>query len=357
MKNTFQITEQEKKEILEQHNLFKEVLKSKSKVKRLMVNEQAAPTSGGGVEFLKAARDKGCKIAKGGVLRSAPGKPTVLYKKADYDSDQGYFKIGDELYIKDNFTFDVVTTDADGKRTMTYSNRAWTCTELTKPVEDQAKANIEKTKKEGDFKTKEELLTSSGTTVGDTEQNIENPVMYEKKVVNGVTLYRRKISGGIGDTLTPDQQKIVSKWNSQGAKLRKELDGEEAKTWMAKVVSPASEGYFPQDLIMYFDPTVTVKDANITTAIQTAVTNRIPTDQKDCKNTIEAYYLAFKKKRPLEPNEFEALKAKTQACKNEYGGDWGALSGGRRMDNYLEIMSGGIGGPSRRGEDAKFRLN
>ena len=68
-----------------------------------MVNEQATPTSGGGVEFLKAARDKGCKIAKGGVLRSAPGKPTVLYKKADYDSDQGYFKIGDELYIKDNF--------------------------------------------------------------------------------------------------------------------------------------------------------------------------------------------------------------------------------------------------------------
>ena len=126
---------------------------------------------------------------------------------------------------------------------------------------------------------------------------------------------------------------------------------------MARVVSPASEGYFPQDLIMYFDPALTVKDTTITTTIQTAVTNRIPTDQKDCKNTIEAYYLAFKKKRPLEPNEFEALKAKTQACKNEYGGDWGALSGGRRMDNYLEIMSGGIGGPSRRGEDAKFRLN
>ena len=55
MKNRFQITEQEKKEILEQHNLFKEVLKSKSKVKRLMVNEQTTPTSGGGEEFLKAA--------------------------------------------------------------------------------------------------------------------------------------------------------------------------------------------------------------------------------------------------------------------------------------------------------------
>ena len=101
MKLKFQYSEEEKRAILEQHNLFKKVLQSK--VTRLMVNEQATPTSGGGVEFLKAARDKGCKIAKGGVLRSAPGKPTVLYKKADYDSDQGYFKIGDELYIKDTF--------------------------------------------------------------------------------------------------------------------------------------------------------------------------------------------------------------------------------------------------------------
>jgi hypothetical protein len=232
------------------------------------------------------------------------------------------------------------------------SPNKWSCnvTAVTKAKTD-VDANLSKVKKEGDFKTKEDLLKT------DTEQNIENPVMYEKKVVNGVTLYRRKISGGIGDALTEDQQKIVEKWKSQGAKLRKDLDPEEAKTWVSRVVSPASEGYFSQDLIMYFDPTVTVKDATITTTIQQSVQNRIPTDQKDCKTTIEAYYLAFKKKRPLEPNEFEALKAKTQACKNEYGGDWGILSGGGRMDNYLEIMSGGIGGPSKRGEYAKWRLN
>jgi hypothetical protein len=347
MKLIFEANEQEKREILEQHNLFKKVLQSK--VTRLMVNEQSTPLTG--VEFLKAARDKKCKIAVGGVIKSAPGKPSVLYKLADYDSANGYFKKGDELYIKDDYTFDVVTTDATGAKTKSAQGKKWACPAMTADAEAASKLNVDKTKQEGEFKTKEELLKV------DTEQNIENPVMYEKKVVNGVTLYRRKISGGIGAALTEDQQKIVDKWKSQGAKLRKELDPEEAKTWVSRVVSPASEGYFSQDLIMYFDPTVTVKDATITTTIQTAVTNRIPTDQKDCKTTIEAYYLAFKKKRPLEPNEFEALKAKTQACKNEYGGDWSALSGGRRMDNYLEIMSGGVGGPSRRGEDAKWRLN
>jgi hypothetical protein len=347
MKLIFDANEQEKKEILEQHNLFKKVLQSK--VTRLMVNEQTTQLTG--VEFLKTARDKKCKIAVGGVIKSAPGKPSVLYKVADYDSANGYFKKGDELYVKDNYTFDVVTTDTTGKKTLSASNKKWGCAAMTADAEAAAKTNVDNTKKEGEWKTKEELIKV------DTEQNLENPVMYEKKVVNGVTLYRRKVSGGIGATLTDDQKKIVDKWTSQGAKLRKDLDPEEAKTWVSRVVSPASEGYFSQDLIMYFDPSVTVKDAAITTTIQQSLQNRIPTDSKDCKTTIEAYYLAFKKKRPLEPNEFEALKAKTQACKNEYGGDWGAFSGGRRMDNYLEIMSGGIGGPSRRGEDAKWRLN
>lgn len=348
MKIKFEVNEQEKNEILEQHNLFKKVLQSK--VTRLMVNEQTQST-GGGVEFLKSARDKKCKIAVGSVIKSAPGKPSVLYKVADYDSANGYFKKGDELYIKDDFTFDVVSKDTSGNKILSAKNIKWTCSALTKPIEDQIKGNIEKTKREGNWTTKEELLKT------DTEQNIENPVMYEKKVIDGNTLYRRKVAGGIGSALTPDQTKIINKWVNQGAKLRKDLDPEEAKTWVSRMVSPASEGYFSQDLIMYFDPTITVKDEAITSNIQKAVEQRIPTNQKDCKDTIETYYLAFKKKRPLEPNEFEALKYKTQACKGEYYKDWGVLSGGRRMDNYLDIMSGGIGGPSRAGDDAKWRLN
>ena len=205
MKNIFQITEQEKKEILEKHNLFKKVLKSKSEVKRLMINEQSTPTSGGGVEFLIAARDKSCQIAKGAVLKGAPGKATVLYKRADYDSPNGYFKIGDELYIKDNFTFDVVTTDVDGKKTV-ITNRRWNCPALTKPVEDQKKANLEKTKGEGAWKTKEELLKS------DTEQNILDPEMYDVKVVDGVTLYRNKSGAGVQTALTERGQKIFQKY-------------------------------------------------------------------------------------------------------------------------------------------------
>lgn len=348
MKVIFETSEQEKMSILEQHNLFKKALQSK--VKRLMVNEQeqAQPT-GGGREFLIAARDKGCKIAVGGKLMSSPGKPTILYKVADYDSANGYFKKGDELYIKDDFTFDVVTTDATGNKTLSASGKKWACPALTKPFEDQVKQNIQRTKDEANWKERKDIT--------DTDENLNNPQMYEKKVVDGITLYRSKFGSGIMSGLTEPQKAAIKKWTDKGYKTKSELDPEELKIYKPYVVSPASEGLFSEDLIMYADPTIVVKDATITTNIQNAVRNKIPTDQKDCKNTIETYYLAFKKKRPLEPNEFEALKAKTQACKNEYYGDWGVLSGGKRMDNYLDIMSGGLGGPSRRGEDSKWILS
>ena len=345
MKLIFETTEQEKKEILEQHNLFKKVLQSK--VTRLMVNEQTQPT-GGGVEFLKAARDKGCKIAVGGVIKSAPGKPSVLYKVADYDSANGYFKKGDELYIKDDFTFDVVTTDASGNKTLSATNKKWACPALTQPVEDQVKANIEKTKQEGDWKTKEEVLKN------DTEQNIEDPQMYDKKVVDGVTLYRNKSGAGVQVALTERGKQIYQKYKDNGALTEKEVDPEQSQTWIK--VKIGSKPDFSADFYMYLDPAKTVRDPEIAKTIQNKVEETIPTDKKDCKKNIEDYYTNFKKKRMMEPNQLAALKYKVQACKNEFYKDWGFFGAGK-IDNMLDVMSGGIGGPSRRGDDSKWLLN
>lgn len=344
MKLIFEANEQEKKEILEQHNLFKKALQSK--VTKLMVNEQATPT-GGGVEFLKAARDKGCKIAVGGVIKSAPGKPSVLYKVADYDSANGYFKKGDELYIKDDFTFDVVSADASGNKTLSASGKKWACPALTKPVEDQVKGNIEKTKKEGDWKTKEEVLKF------DTEQNIADPQMYDTTVVNGVTLYRNKSGAGIQTALTERGQQIFNAYKANGGLTEKQVDPEKAQTWVK--VKIGSKPDFSADFYMYFDPSQTVRDPKIAAEIQKSVESTIPTDKKDCKTNIENYYTNYKKKRMMEPNQLAALKYKVQACKNEFYNDWGFLGGGK-MDKILDIMSGGIGGPSKMGEDAQWRL-
>jgi hypothetical protein len=346
MKLILEVSDLERKEILEKHEFFKKVLTSKVNNKTL--NEQTALS---GVAFLKDARDKKCPITIGSVLKSAPGKPTILYKKADFNSKNGYFKVGDELYIKDDFTFDVVVTDENGNKQITYQNRKWSCPAITAPIEQQTKTNIDRTKLEGDWKTKEELLKQ------DTEQNILNPVMYETTTSNGVTLYRRKASSSIGSALTDDQQKIVNKWMTQGAKLRKELDPEEAKTWSSRVVSPSSEGYFSQDLIMYFPPENVVgsNGGKVEDEFKKAISSQTPTSKRDCKDTIEAYYQAYVTKKRIQPNTFEPMKEKVQACANEFNGKWGGVLS--RIDDYVDILRGvKEGGPTSYGDDSKWRL-
>jgi hypothetical protein len=341
MKLIFEANEQEKKEILEQHNLFKKALQSK--VTRLMVNEQSEPLKG--IEFLKAARDKKCKIAVGGVIRSAPGKPSVLYKIADYDSANGYFKKGDEIYIKDDYTFDVVTTDATGNKTKSVQNKKWGCPAMTADAESASKTNTERTKLEGDWKLRKDIT--------DTDENVENPEMYEKKVINGIVYYRSLSGAGIQAALTERGKQIFDKYVANGGLTEKQVGPEESKTYVKVLIG--SKPDFSADFYMYFDPQKTVRDPSIATNIQKSIEQTIPTDKKDCKTNIENYYTNYKKKRMMEPNQLAALKYKVQACKNEFYGDWGFLGGGK-MDKILDIMSGGIGGPSKMGEDAQWRL-
>jgi hypothetical protein len=190
-----------------------------------------------------------------------------------------------------------------------------------------------------------------------TRENLENPLMFEKKVVNGVTLYRSVPGSGITGGLTPDQTKVIEKWKGKGAKLRKELDPEEAKTWSSRVVSPASEGYFSQDLVMYFPPENVVgsNGSNIEQQFNLAVSSQTPSSKRDCKNTIEAYYNAYITKKKLQPNTFEPMKEKVQACANEFNGKWGGVLS--NIDNYVDILRGvKEGGPTSYGDDSKWRL-
>ena len=79
-----------------------------------------------------------------------------------------------------------------------------------------------------------------------------------------------------------------------------------------------------------------------------------PTIKSDCKNTVEAYYKAWKTKKRVEPNTFIPMKEKVQACVNEFDGKWGGMFSS--IDNYIETLRGGSGGPLSYGEDSKWRL-
>lgn len=283
---------------------------------------------------------------KNGKIRFLRGTKKPVYQATTLKSNQ-------VIIFSPDMTYKFPATGKTGKWKCSKAEQLKVKQEALKAQQSSQQAantqNLNMLKTEGGWKEASEIKT--------TRENLENPKMFEKKVVDGVTLYRSVSSSGIAGGLNDEQTNLIKKYSDLGYKLRKELDSEQVKTWTSKVVSPASEGIFSQDLVMYFNPN------NVTGSVATvidkkfkdAVTNQTPTSKSDCRDTIRAYYEAWKTKKRVEPNTFAPMKEKVQACVNEFDGKWGgALS---KIDNYVETLRGGSGGPLPYGDNSKWLLN
>ena len=330
------ITQIDREAILEMH----------SKMKKPLISEQV--DSDLKTKLNKILSD-GC-VKNGKIVQIQSKNPALQYAiKQESTKTPGKFR----YFFADNR---VGIFDGSGK--FQFSPSKWSCAGVQQATAAAANAataaaNAADTalvQQEGDWKEAKDIKT--------TRENLENPLMFEKKVVNGVTLYRSVPASGIVSGLDPKSQSIIDKWKLKGgAKLRSELDPEEAKTWSSRVVSPASEGYFSQDLIMYFPPenVVGANGSSIETQFKKAVSDQTPSSKGDCKNTIEAYYQAYVTKKRIQPNAFEPMKEKVQACANEFNGKWGGVLS--KIDNYVDILRGvREGGPTSYGDDSKWRI-
>ena len=327
MKNNL-ISESEVKEILSMHKSLKE--QDEKKISLDVTSDLVK---------LRKAITAGC--LKGGKILTNANQSKYVYRATS--------KSGKTV----DFTADMNYKFGDGSK-----SGKWKCDEIAQmaataaQVAQQQAANVADTsllQQEGGWQEAKDIKT--------TRENLENPLMFEKKVINGVTLYRSVPGSGITGGLTPDQTKVIEKWKGKGAKLRKELDPEEAKTWSSRVVSPSSEGYFSQDLVMYFPPenVVGANGYSIEQQFNSAVSSQTPSSKGDCKNTIEAYYKAYVSKKKIQPNTFEPMKEKVQACANEFNGKWGGVLS--KIDNYIDILRGvREGGPTSYGDDSKWRI-
>jgi hypothetical protein len=322
------ISESEVKEILSMHKSLKE--QDEKKLSTDVTSDLVK---------LRKAIEAGC--LKNGKLLTNANQTKYVYRATT--------KSGKTV----DFTADMNYAFGDGSKT-----GKWKCDKIAQMAAADAKTAQELAAAAADTTlVQQEGGWQEAKNIKTTRENLENPLMFEKKVVNGVTLYRSIPEKGITGGQTEDQKKIIEKWTNKGAKLRKDLDPEEAKTWTSRVVSPASEGYFSQDLIMFFPPENVIgsQGGNLEKEFNKAITNQTPASKKDCKNTIEAYYKAFKTKKRIEPNTFEPMKEKVQACVNEYDGKWGGILSS--IDEYVDILRGvKDGGPSSYGADSKWRL-
>lgn len=316
MKNNL-ISESEVKEILSMHKSLKE-----------QDEKKASTDVTSDLVKLRKAIEAGC--LKNGKLLTNSNQTKYVYR-ATTKSGKGV-----------DFTADMNYKFSDGSKT-----GKWKCDEIAQMAAATA-ANVADTslvKQEGGWQEAKDIKT--------TRENLENPQMFEKKVVNGVTLYRAVISSGVTGGLTPEQIKVIKKYTDLGGKLRKDLDAEEAQTWSSKVVYPAGT-LFSQDLVMFFPPSNVrgTEGGNVESQFKSAVTNQTPSSKGDCRNTIEAYYEAWRTKKRVEPNTFLPMKEKVQACANEFQGKWGGVLS--RVDNYVDILRGDKeGGPL---SDSKWRI-
>ena len=81
-------------------------------------------------------------------------------------------------------------------------------------------------------------------------------------------------------------------------------------------------------------------------------------DRNACRKNVEDYFKSFRRRNSIviDGPTFNKAKRIVQSCKDEHYGKWGILGGGNKLDEILDTMSGGSGGPLSYGEDAKWRL-
>ena len=342
MKINLTINDSEKDRIIELHNLIKESLNSKLNKKR--INEQTTPQLKG-VELLNAAKaNQKCKLPFGGKLQNAPGKPTVLFKIADYDSANGYFVKGDSLYIKDNFTFDVVRNNK-----LISENKPWKCQALFEVGPDPNSGDIEK-EIAAKWIKREDLKNVSNTELASSY--VQHP-----KYKN---LYRLK---GLGTDkmcgYDENQQAFIDSWTKANPDAKSKLDVSTYKynptaadfatgQWKKNnyFIADGSESFFPADengvrgLKIYYN---------------WAKISQEPT-RENCRAAIKDYatMFALRNSKPSTAQDIATKKAFVQLCKDQPNMKFGGpLS---KIDDYLKLMSGGEGGPTRTGEDAKWLL-
>jgi hypothetical protein len=299
------INELEKERIIKLHKVIKETLNSN--LNKKIINEQT-PTQLKGVDLLNAAKsNQKCKFTFGGRAQNAPGKPTVLFKIADYDSKNGYFVKGDSIYIKDDFTFDVVRNEK-----LITTNKPWKCDALFVAAPDQNAEDIKKEIAAG-WKKREDIPVSDS----------ELATLYRKHPkYNLYTLIINKDKSG---DYTPEQQAFVKAWVDKGYKDILLPEERAAGTW-EQVLIPGSDTIFPGGKKMWRN---SIGDE----------------DRSDCRSKVKQFYKMWSQRRTDMPAaEFDKLKQEVQGCKNQHYGKWGVLGGGNKLDRYLDELSGKVSG-------------
>jgi hypothetical protein len=208
----------------------------------------------------------------------------------------------------------------------------------------QTTTDIEREKTQGGWKERKDIVATEAEINSLYEPHPKYKGLYRLKATTQIT-------GGLSD----EQKAFIEVWKNKGYKLT--LTPEERATGLFfPYTIEGSEGIFPAPGLKMFASKESLKDKTLTTDLKSSVAAQTMS-KDDCKTAITEFYTAFKEDTTL-PNLY-LVKEKVQKCKRKFYKNWsklGIFDGGNNLDNMLDVLSGGEGGPTSYGDDSKFRI-
>jgi hypothetical protein len=317
------IESSEVKRILEMH--------SKLKKKPLLEQEVSQPSQKE-VEYklLQDAQTAGC--LKNGKIRPLKGGQSYAFV--------GKTKSGLDVIFYPNMTYRFYASGKTGK---------WKCSKLEGAQSQQSSQQneINQLKTQFGWKTKEDL---KDITQEELTQLYQKHPKFE--------LFKLKVESGKVGGYTDIQQKFIDQAQGMGYKLQ--LTPKETASGKYKQYKvPNSENYFPGGLTMFYSSeTAVTSGSDIQQSFSQLSQGQAPETRKECAEAIKTYYEAWETRRDIPQNVFDPMKRRVQACVNTHGKKFKSLGGIlSNVDNYIDTLSGGSGGPLSYGEDAKWRIS
>ena len=330
------LSSEEKTQILESHNKYREVLMGHL-FDRSLVSEQATPNMPARQLFTLAKQN--CQ--KGGPISDAKvgtyqGKEVLIYDPTS--PKEGVWDVGDEVYFYADGTY-VVVTSKDG-RTRVKTVRQWECPNLA--FERDRVDNLINTLRtdykyflydDAAFKPYQKSAQEKDQTVLDIVQ-VGNTLLYRPKTAlrePGTQTEKDIINTYLQNSFGVDPDDLKGLWK---------LDPTEAeKQTMKALVIPKSAG-LTQNYIIYLDRTkIPLKLLNKLRTADIKQTRK-QFNEKDCGTAITNYYNTWLLGDPPLYSVLETSKETVKACLLQ-NHNYGVLGlGGKNIEKIILALNG-----------------
>jgi len=187
--------------------------------------------------------------------------------------------------------------------------------------------------------------------------------LYEKHPT--LPLYKLKVEQGKQGGFTPEQLGWINTWTGQtdasgvvnGQVYKITLTPEEqASQAFIEIIAPGSERIFPKPgLKVYYNPQSLSTTKNDKSVIAGILKNET-VDREACRKNVADFYTAFTRRNSITipVQELDRAKRVVQSCKDAYYNKWGILGGGKKLDHYIDVLSGTVSGGAA--QDTPWRL-